>query len=242
MARNGATVTATFRVIGVVPARRGSKGVPRKNLRLLAGKPLVVYTLDAARESRLLDHVIVTTDDPDVAAVSRTLGVDVIDRPADLAGDDVPMWPVVNHALEHVERSAPPTDAVFTLQPTTPFRTADDIDAAIELLRIRDADSVIGVVRVYDTHPARMKRIEDGFLEDFCIPEDESARRQDLPPAYLRNGAIYVTRRDVVARGSLRGRRQLAFEMPPERSVNVDEPLDLVVAEALLRERGAPTS
>jgi N-acylneuraminate cytidylyltransferase len=223
-----------YRTLGVIPARGGSKGIPHKNLTPLRGIPLLAYTVDAARRSPQLTRLVVSTEDAQIAAVARDLGVEVIARPARLAADSTPTLPVVEHALEAAERGGDGFDAVFTLQVTSPFRSPRDIDAAIELLRTSGADSVIGVVRVFDNHPLRIKRIRAGRLVPFDTPEPEGVRRQDLPPAYLRNGAVYVTRRDVVARGSLLGRDQCPYEMPPGRSINIDEPIDLALAEAAL--------
>ncbi len=222
---------AELRVLGVIPARGGSKGIPQKNLALLGGKPLLWYTARAAREARRLTDLVVSTEDRAIATVARELSLRVIDRPAALATDATPTAPVLQHALEVLGGSY---DYVFTLQVTTPFRTAGDIDAAIELADTTRAESVIGVVRVYDTHPARIKRIENQRLADY-FPEEEHQRRQDLPPAYLRNGAVYLTRVDVLERGLIRGRDQVPYEMPPERSINIDEPLDLLTAEAMLK-------
>lgn len=228
--------------LGVIPARGGSKGVPGKNNRPLGGRPLIAYTIDAARHSRLLSHFLVSTDSPEIARVAVAHGAPVIERPSALATDEAPMVGVVRHALEEMERRLDCRfDWVATLQPTTPFRAASDIDAAVELLRETGADSVLGVVRLYDAHPVRVKRIVGGRLHPYAFDEDEASRRQDLPPAYIRNGAIYLTRRDVVDRGSLRGEEQVPFEMPAERSVNIDEPIDFLLAEAVLQTASART-
>jgi CMP-N-acetylneuraminic acid synthetase len=223
-----------YRALGVIPARGGSKGIPRKNLRLLGGRPLLAHTIAAAKGSARLTHFVVSTEDAEISRVAVGLGASVVGRPGELARDDTPSLPVVRHAAEVVERELGHFDCVFTLQATSPFRSARDIDDAIALLRESGAESVIGVVRVFDNHPARIKRIRDGRLVPFDTPEPEGIRRQDLPPAYLRNGAVYVTRRDVLARGSLLGTDQCPFLMPPERSINIDEPLDLALAEAAL--------
>jgi CMP-N-acetylneuraminic acid synthetase len=223
-----------YAVLGVIPARGGSKGIPKKNIKPLAGRPLLAYTVDAARKSRRLTHLVVSTDDAEIADVARGLGVEVVDRPGELAGDATPTLPVVEHALQVLEPRHGRFDYVFTLQVTSPFRSAADVDRAIDLLHSSGAESVIGVVRVFDNHPARIKKIRNGRLEAFDTPEPEGVRRQDLPPAYLRNGAVYVVRRDVIERGSLLGEDQCPFEMPPERSINIDEPLDFALAEAAL--------
>lgn len=223
----------TPRTIAVIPARGGSKGIPRKNIRPLGGKPLLAYTVQAALGSRRIDHLVVSTEDGEIAMLAEELGVQVVRRPLDLAADDVPTFPVVEHALHVAETREGHFDIVVTLHPTTPFRTSADIDAAIDLLETSGADAVVGVVRVVGHHPARMKRIVDGRLVDI-MPEVEGTRRQDLPPVYLRNGAIYVSTRGLIDRGHLRGDDQCPYEMPAERSINIDEPLDFLLAETIL--------
>ncbi len=221
-------------VLGIIPVRGGSKGIPKKNIKPLCGRPLLAYTVDAAQKSQRLTRLVVSTDDEEIATVARELGVEVVERPAELATDASPTLPAIQHVLDHLEPHHGRFDAVFTLQVTSPFRQAEDIDRSIALLKSSGADSVIGVVRVYDNHPARIKKIHHDRLEAFDTPEPEGVRRQDLPPAYLRNGAVYVTRRDVITHGSLLGEHQCPFEMPAERSINIDEPLDFVFAEAAL--------
>ncbi len=229
------------RVIAIVPARGGSKGVPRKNIRPLAGRPLLAYSVDAARGAESVDVLVVSTEDAEIASVAKELGVETITRPPDLAGDDTPTLPVVQHVLDVVEAREGRFDYVLVLQPTSPLRTAADIDHAVQLLDESGAESVISIVRIQDAHPARVKKIVNGRLEAFCIPEEETSRRQDLEPAYLRNGAIYLCRRSVVEAGSLRGMDQCPYEMPAERSVNIDEPIDFVLCEALMRQHGGQT-
>lgn len=229
-------MTGDLKVLGLVPARGGSKSIPGKNIVVLRGKPMIAYTLDAAKASKRLARCIVSTDSQEIADVCRRCGGDVpFLRPSELAGDDTPTLPVVMHALDALQETY---DAVVLLQPTSPLRTAADIDESIRLLADRaDADSVISVVRVGDHHPARMKYVRDGLLVDPPFAEErEGQRRQDLPELYLRNGAIYLTRTRVLReQKSIKGRRSLAYVMPEERSVNVDSPVDLLVAEAVLK-------
>ena len=235
-------MTADLRVLGVIPARGGSKGLPGKNIAPLAGKPLIAYTIAAARAASRLTRCVVSSDSETILRVAREWGADVpFVRPAELATDEAPALPVVLHALDNVPG---PFDAAMILQPTSPLRQPEDIDAAIQLLEDNPAaDAVISVVKVGDHHPARMKFIRDGVLVDPPFAElFEGQRRQELPELYLRNGAIYLTRVRVLREErSLKGRRCLAYVMPEERSVNVDGPLDLVLAAALMapRQNGA---
>ncbi len=229
----------------MIPARGGSKGVPRKNVRDVAGRPLIAWTLDVARqavEAGLLHRAVVSTDDEAIAEVARAHGGDVpFLRPPELAGDRVPMLPVVQDAVRRVEaEEGVGFDWVLLLQPTSPFRTVDDLREALRLAEEDGGcDAVISVVRVFSVHPALMKRVEDDRLVPFCVPEPEGTRRQDLePPAYMRNGSIYLTRRDVVMEGgSLWGKAIRPYEMPEARSAGVDSELEMRLVDLLMRER-----
>ncbi len=225
-----------LRVLGIIPARGGSKGIKNKNITSLAGRPLISYTIEASRSASLLSRCIVSTDSSEIADICKREGADVpFLRPAELAQDDTPTLPVVLHALQQDEEQY---DAVLILQPTSPFRTSAHIDYAISLLNNnKDADSVISVVGVGDHHPARMKGIENGLLIDPPFSEKtEGQRRQDLPELYLRNGAIYLTRTDVLINtNSFKGERSLAYVMDDNDSVNIDSEFDLLVAETVAR-------
>jgi CMP-N-acetylneuraminic acid synthetase len=224
-------------VLAVVPARGGSRGVPRKNIRQLGGHPLLAYTIAAGRASTYLSDLVVSTEDPEIAEVARHYGAEVIDRPADLATDEAPTAPVIEHARQIAEtRTGRTYDYILTLQPTTPFRLGTDIDRAIELLGEVDdpTASITSVVRIYDAHPIRIQRVEDGRMRPYIAGNVRPTRRQELPPAYLRNGAIYLAHRHTVLGGSVWGERELPYEMPPEQSVNIDEPLDFLLAEAVM--------
>ena len=222
------------KVLGIIPARGGSKGIKNKNIAQLGGKPLIVYSIEAAQTSRCLTRCIVSTDSEEIADICRASGADVpYLRPAELAQDDTPTLPVIRHALMKLVGDF---NAVMILQPTSPFRNSDDIDTAIEMLVAHpEADSVISVVKVGDNHPARMKRIQDGWLVDPSFAEQvEGQRRQDLPELYLRNGAIYLTRTEVITeQNSLKGHRSLAYIMPELRSINIDSEIDLLLARAV---------
>jgi CMP-N-acetylneuraminic acid synthetase len=236
-------LTATLdKTLGIIPARGGSKGVPRKNIRPICSKPLIAYTIEMALTARhLLYRVIVSTDDEEIATVARNYGAEVpFLRPAELAGDNVPTLPVLQHAVHFVEnRDHVKLDWVLLLQPTMPFRTVEDIEAVLGLAQEGDCDSVISVVQVFAVHPILMKRIENNQLLPYCMEEVEGTRRQDYqPPAYMRNGAIYLTRRDVLMeRDSVWGDIIRPYVMPPERSVSIDGELDLKLAEILMQER-----
>lgn len=230
------------RVLAIIPARGGSKGVPRKNVRLAAGKPLIAHTIETALAARnLFYRVIVSTDDEEIARIAEKYGAEVpFLRPTDLASDSVPMLPVLQHAVRFVEcESKVPLDWVCLLQPTDPLRNVRDIEEALRLGQRGGCDSVISVVQVFSVHPILMKRIEDEKLYPYCIEEKEGTRRQDYqPPAYMRNGAIYLTRRNVLMeQNSIWGNIVRPYIMPPERSVGVDNELDLKLVELLLEDK-----
>ncbi|MGD0709113.1 MAG: acylneuraminate cytidylyltransferase family protein [Anaerolineaceae bacterium] len=229
------------KILALIPARGGSKGVPRKNIRPVAGKPLIAYSIEAALSARdMLYRVVVSTEDEQIAATARQLGAETpFLRPADLANDKSPMVPVVRHAVQFIEQQdGVQLDWVLLLQPTALFRTADDIRAAVALAHQGGSDSVISVVQVFSTHPILMKKIENDHLLPYCIEEKEGTRRQDYqPPAFMRNGAIYLVRRDVVVeKGSMWGDLIRPYVMPEERSVNIDSEMDLRLAELMLAE------
>lgn len=218
-------------ILGVIPARGGSKGVRRKNIRMVAGQPLLAYTVAAARNSRRLTSFAVSTEDQEIADVARSLQCDVIDRPAELAGDDTPMLPV----LEHAVALHPTAGYCVILQPTTPLRTGEDIDRSLELLFETKADSVVSVCEQRDCHPSRMYEIREGRLVPYAA-EPRSRLRQELRPVYLRNGAIYAFRISLLKdQQTYIGPHTRPYIMPKERSVNIDDETDLEFADFLLR-------
>lgn len=220
------------KVLALIPARGGSKGIPGKNIVGLAGKPLIAWTVEAARASRHIDDVVLTTDDDAIAQVGRRVGASVpFMRPAALATDEASTMDAIFDALDRL----PGFDVVVLLQPTSPLRTTADIDAALALLD--RAPSCVSVRPAYD-HPYLTFRIDDGHaLTPFATtPEGQSLRRQDLPAAWCLNGAVYAA--DIPwlrAQRSFISARTVAYPMPTERSIDIDTPADLRAAEDLLR-------
>ena len=229
------------RILGIIPARGGSKTIPKKNIRPLLGKPLIAYTIEVTLKSDLLDRVIVSSDDEETIEIAKKYGAEVpFVRPKELALDTTPMVPVLQHAVNFLEeRENIKFDYVLLLQPTAPLRLVEDINNALNKLIETGADSVISVCQVDSFHPILMKRIENDLILPFCIEEKEGTRRQDYrPPAYMRNGAIYAVKRDVLMNeGSLWGEISRPYIMPPERSVGIDNELDFKLVEILLQER-----
>jgi len=232
-----------LRVLGIVPARSGSKGIPGKNLRVLRGKPLLQYTAESALAARRLTRVILSTDHEEIAALGRRCGLEVpFLRPAALADDDSPMLPVVQHAIRWLEAQDEYFDAACVLQPTNPLRRPDDIDGAIELLERTGADSVISFVDAGEKQPARMKFVTaDGRVIDPPYAEQfEGQPRQQLPRVYLREGSIYLTRTAVVMeQNSFKGSDCRAWIVSEDRACNIDTTYDLFIAEQLLARQDA---
>lgn len=229
-------------ILGIIPARGGSKGVPRKNIRLLSGKPLLAYTIIEALKSKRLTKTIVSTDDEEIAQVARDYGAGVpLLRPKELATDESLAIETVKHAINFMEnRDKVQYDYVCVLQPTSPLRKAEDIDGAIERMIGLGGDSLISVTDVGANHPARMKRIVNDRLVDIFDKDSTFVRKQDLPKVYIFNGALYVACRDTIFdKGSFRGEDCIAYIMPPERSVNIDTELDLIMAEILMQREQA---
>lgn len=227
-------------VLGIITARGGSKGIPRKNITLLAGKPLIAWTIEAAFESDCLDRVVVSTDNAEIAQVCRDCRAEVpFMRPVELAQDDSPHMDVIIHAVEWMmshENYSP--DYVMLLQPTSPLRTAEDIDAAVALALQRAADGVVSVSEA-PAHPYLIKRItEKGSLVDFVDTPKGYLPRQSFPPAYVVNGAIYLGRREVLLqRRTWYATRTYPYIMPLERSLDVDTPWDLYLANLVMMDK-----
>jgi CMP-N,N'-diacetyllegionaminic acid synthase len=229
------------KILAVIPARGGSKSIPRKNIALIAGRPLLAYTIDEALKVSAISDLIVSTDDEQIASIAESLGALVpFIRPTDLATDHIQAAPVLRHALAHMEKLKREFyDAIMMLQPTSPLRKASHIKTAIDMLAGRDCDSVVSVVPVDGNHPFRMKRLIGDQLVNFIDQGFEDMRpRQTLPPVYIRNGAVYLSRRHVlVDQQQLVGPACLGFEMSAEESVNIDNRIDFKIAELLLSER-----
>ena len=234
------------KVLGVTLARGGSKGIPRKNIKDLGGKPLIAWTIEAALEADVFDHYIVSTDDAEIAEVSRSYGAEIpFLRPAHLSGDTVWSRDALKHAVVECERIyGERYDFVMELPCVSPLRDARHIREAFAKLRDTGADSVISVTQMQDKHPVRMKKIDNDLIADFCqeFPEGEGSRRQDLKPCYIRNGGIYAMTRDcIVEQFSRNGKVSRPYVMDELSSVNVDSLIDLKLADVIIRERMAAT-
>lgn len=235
-----------LRVLGLIPARGGSKGIPRKNLAPAGGRPLIAWSIEAALASGRLDRLLVSTDAPDIARAAQGFGAEApFLRPGDLATEDSPSILTVLHALAWLEEGeAYLPDYVMLLQPTSPLRTGQDIRGAVDIALGRGAESVVSVSPL-KRHPEwAMTLGEDGRLrlrngKAFGEQASQASRRQDLPPCYAENGAIYLVKTRLLrTHRTFYGREVLAYLMPEERSLDVDSPLDLEIVDALLRRKG----
>jgi CMP-N-acetylneuraminic acid synthetase len=232
------------RVLGVITARAGSKGIPGKNTKPLAGKPLILYTIEAALASGAFDRIILSTDDEQAASLARGHGCEVpFMRPAALAADDTPHVPVMRHAIDWLRENQDYTpDSFMTLLPTSPLRQPAHIRDAVALLHSSGADSVIGVDELPPHfNPMRIVTIDGGGWARLFVGgqpvKKRPGRRQDMPPAWVMNGAIYLVRTPFVLDiddPNLYGDRVAALVMPPPYGFNLDEPEDWAVAERLL--------
>jgi CMP-N-acetylneuraminic acid synthetase len=218
--------------IAIIPARGGSKRVPRKNLRALAGRPLVVHSVEAALRASHLAAVVVSTDDPEIAAACLPYDVVVVDRPAHLGLDTVRNNDVVRHVLE----ISAPHDVVVLLQPTSPLRTGADIDRTLDTLARTGARSAMTVTPVA-THPGKFVTLNNGMLSPYTNDFEMEAQSQALSPVYQQNGAVYaVGTADFLAHDRFYLPPAAAEVMPAERSIDIDTELDFELAERLLLE------
>lgn len=228
-----------MRFLGLIGARGGSKGIPKKNLTDLAGKPLIYYTFAEARKSTLLDRIVLTTDDEEIANLARSCGVDApFLRPAHLATDTAVMSDVIQHALDWLknEQQYVP-DAILLLQPTSPLREARHIDEALTLFATTQADSVIGLSEPQE-HPWDMVYLEDDSVR-FALNKYESlTNRQEYRTFYYINGAIYITRLQMfLDHRNFWGGKVVPYYMDVLASIDVDTESDLIIADCLMRRR-----
>jgi CMP-N-acetylneuraminic acid synthetase len=213
-------------VLGLIPARGGSRGIPRKNLAPLAGKSLIAWTVEAAHGAEKLTRVVVSTDDDEIAGVAEA---DVLHRPAELAEDETPMIDVVRHAIDELS-----PDVVVVLQPTSPLRRSEHIDGAVLLLLQTDADCVVSVVEVPHRYgPEALMDLVDGRL----VPRGSARTRQEKESVYARNGPAVLALRAERLGGELYDGDCRAYVMDQRSSLDVDTPFDLELAELLLRAR-----
>ncbi len=225
-------------VLAIIPARGGSKRLPRKNVLDLAGKPMIAWTIEAALNSKYIDRVVVSTDDSEIATISKHYGGDVpFIRPADLAKDTSTSMEVIIHAISKLEELKSHYEYIIFLQPTSPTRNVKHIDEAVELLLMKNADSIISVTAV--NHPIEWTNIlpDDHSMNGFFLPEYEVMRSQDFSKRYIINGAIYLNNSMIMKKtGSLINcGTGYAYIMKEEDSIDVDSHFELMMADTIIR-------
>jgi N-acylneuraminate cytidylyltransferase len=220
------------RLLGLIPARGGSKGIPRKNIRQVSGKPLIAYTIEAAHASRYLDRVVLSSEDNEIIEVAKSFDCDVpFVRPTELADDSTSNFSIVLHAISQL----PGYDYLVLLQPTSPLRTADDIDKCIEECCRFNSNCCVSVTESSKS-PYWMYYLDANNRMRPVLENSPNGERQSLPPAYVLNGAIYIAKTDwLETKTSFLSTETLAFVMPRERSVDIDCEFDLQFMEACLR-------
>lgn len=229
------------KILCILQVRGGSKGVPKKNIRKVNGKPLMTWTIESAKKSGVFDDIWISSDSDEILEVGRQEEVNTTKRPEELSGDNVLSVDSLYWVVEHIEElKQNKYDYVVELPVVCPLRNETHIKEAVEKLITTGADSVISVTQMTDKHPVRMKRITDeDLIEDFCseYPEGDAGRRQDLEPCYIRNGGIYSMKRDTLMNERTRhGKISRPYVMEDKYSVNIDNEMDLKLAEIMLKE------
>ncbi|PXY44084.1 acylneuraminate cytidylyltransferase family protein [Flavobacterium hydrophilum] len=225
-----------MKILAIIPARGGSKGVPGKNIKLLGEKPLLLYAYECAHNSKYEIDIIVSTDDDEIKNICIKNNVKVIDRPAVLAEDSSSVTSAIHHVLQNLTVSY---DLIVLLQPTSPFRKSEQLDEIIDFFeKDSSLEGVISVVGVDDAHPARMYSLDSDFMmKPFLNYKGEAIRRQDLDPVYLRNGCFYVvTTQSFLAQNSVMPLRKKAYLMDSKYHVNIDTPKDFMLASLIYDE------
>jgi CMP-N,N'-diacetyllegionaminic acid synthase len=225
-------------ILCLINARGGSKGVPGKNIKPLNGKPLIGWSIDVARQSRLIKKVVVSTDSEEIARVATQHGASVpFIRPSELATDTAKQIDVVNHALKFLESMGERYDYVCILQPTCPLRSVEDVDGTLDLLVSSGADSAITVTEVGGRHPRTLYKMHEGDqkITPYVEKDTSGVMRQNFEALYWRTGAVYALRTSVVKAGSLYGNDPRGYKVPEERAFNIDTPFDFELTEAWLK-------
>ena len=225
------------RVLAIIPARGGSKGIPRKNIKDLNGKPLIAYTIEEAKKSKYIDKILVSTEDEEIAEISKKYNLEVpFLRPKELAEDNTPGIDPILYTVQCFHENKCDFDYVVCLQCTSPFRKIEQIDEAIEKLIAQNAHSIVSVCES-EVNPYWMKNIENGLMKDFLEGSAFYSRRQDIPKIYRLNGAIYISKTENLLKNkNWYTEKTLAYVMDKKSSIDIDEMIDFKFAEFLMRE------
>lgn len=221
-----------MKIVAIIPARGGSKGLPKKNIIHLLGKPLIAWTIESSLKSKYISKTIVSSDDDDILSISATYGAEVIKRPQELSLDVTASEPVIEHVLNNIKEEY---DYFILLQPTSPLRDENDIDGAFDFMFANDASSLISTMKIDNKILKSFIENKDGYLEGAVNNSYPFLRRQDLPDVYLPNGAIYIfSVKEFLANKKILNHRTLGFQMNEDKSLDVDTYLDLKLCEAKL--------
>lgn len=225
------------KILAIIPARGGSKRIPRKNIKLLARKPLIAYTIEAALKSNYLDKIIVSTEDEEIGKVSKRYGATIIKRPQKLATDKANTIDVAFHVLDVLREKKYIPEIILLLQPTSPLRNTNDINNAIELFLKNKPKSVISVCESRET-PYWMHKIDDKYIKPLMGLKNYNRRRQDLPKTYIENGAIFIiSLEELYKNKKFLTDKTLPYIMPQERSIDIDNSTDLLLTEILIHNK-----
>lgn len=225
------------KIIAIIPARGGSKGLPGKNIRPLLGKPLIAWTIEQAKQSKYIDEIFVSTDDTEIANICVKFGINVpYLRPKELAGDDIKSFDVIKHVIEYFLLKGKQFDLILLLEPTSPLRENEDIDSAIKtLVKTKNAESIVGVCKAETIHPSYMVTINTEFLKPY-ESGDSVLRRQDLKEVYFFEGTIYLSYTEsLLKRKTFYHEKTLPYIVPKWKSFEVDDLVDWIIIEALLK-------
>lgn len=229
--------TENPRIVAIIPARGGSKGIPGKNIKSLCGKPLIAYSIETAQQSRLVDAVAISTDSEEIAGVARSYGGDVpFLRPAEFAQDNSPDSEFLIHAVEWLEQNRNWTpEIIVLLQPTSPSRTAEDIDVVLQQMIDTDADSAKTVIHGGAFNPYKMWIDRGGKFMEPLFPENLHTPRQQLPEYYVQIGLVYATKTSFIKSGEIWGPKVACVPVSADKLTDLDEPEDWTKAEAIMK-------
>lgn len=226
-------------ILGIIPARGGSKGLPRKNILLLSGKPMIAWTIERALSSKYLDKVIVNTDDDEIAGIAKKHGAEVpFMRPKELASDTTSMMDVIFHTIAFYKDNNLSFDYIALLEPTSPLRKVDDIDSAIKQLidNEKNADSLVSAGEVHLEHPSIMKVVRDGYLSPYEVTGEKIYRRQDLKTVYFPYGVIYMSKTGkLLETGTFYQERTIPYFIERWQNYEVDDLFDFTCIEAVMK-------
>lgn len=221
------------KILALIPARGGSKGIPNKNITDLAGKPLIAYSIDACKGSRFVDDIVVSTDSEKIATIARTFGAEVpFMRPEELAMDTSKTLDAVLHAVSELKKQGREYDSIVLIQPTQPLRTSEDIDGAIDTYYINSEQDVVSVCEVSE-HPLLMRTLKEGVLVPL-LDKSSTCRRQDMDKYYKVNGCVYVNSVNNLNENTSFNDNLIPYVMDRSHSVDIDEPADLKYAEVVI--------